>query len=189
MYEMMWLKVGEGEKWVAVPPTAGSHSAGEGGAPPTQSRSRALGPGQAAGAAVTGPVWGLPCSLEESDSVTLGLPRDTVGDAEALGRFAGNSAKHLWTLMPGGLWLGQELPVLGRSPAVTGAPWGCPALEALAFQEAGRDRPALSLPKSRTHLSGEGRRLPVVVQHLVAAQAVIVDDATLITIIFLALLN
>lgn len=80
-----WLKAGEGEKWVAVPPTAGSHSAGKGGTPPTQSRSRALGPGQAAGAAVTGPVWGLPCSLEESDSVTLGLPRDTVGDAEALG--------------------------------------------------------------------------------------------------------
>lgn len=28
-----WLKVSEGEKWVAVSPTAGSHSAGEGGPP------------------------------------------------------------------------------------------------------------------------------------------------------------
>lgn len=79
--------------------------------------------------------------------MALGPPRDTVGDAEALGRFAGSSAKRLWTLMPGSLWLGQELPVLGRSPEVTGAPWGCPALEALAFQEAGRYPPALSLPK------------------------------------------
>lgn len=142
-----------------------------------------LGPGALPGQSLVRLWWPphLACVPREGTSVlraTWGCSERHMGLQGAVG---GAGAERLWALMLGsghGLWLGQEeAQVLGRSPEVTSPRVTLPATG--CWLSGGEGLPHLLPPASPsppTHLGGKGARLPVVIQHLVTVQAVIVND-------------